>query len=171
MLSAYSSNTFIDGCVWIMKIVLSEASYFRRWNNIQKAHSENFWWKHIKNESCKCYLGNKEQKAMFLVVSRSNLHFGFDHPFFFFFFACPIGRESKIARPKIRPPAKKFVQPYLTNLQLKAAGLFKYVWPFIGYQLLKGFKLLALQRKCCFLWTGASHPSRYTTSFQRLWGV
>ena len=63
---------------------------------------------HIKNESCKCYLGNKEQKAMFLVVSRSDVHFGFDQPFFF---ACPIGRASKIARPKNRARRKKFVHP------------------------------------------------------------
>ena len=27
---------------------------------------------------------------------------------------------------------------YLKNLQLKAAGLFKYVWPFNGHQALKG---------------------------------
>ena len=35
----------------------------------QKSHWVNFWWKHIKKESSKGYLGNKEQKAMFLVVS------------------------------------------------------------------------------------------------------
>ena len=33
---------------------------------------------------------------MFLVVSRLDKHFGFDQPFY----ACPIGHESKIARPK-----------------------------------------------------------------------
>ena len=36
----------------------------------------------VKNEGCKCYLGNKEQKTMFLVVSRSDLQFGFEHLFF-----------------------------------------------------------------------------------------
>ena len=51
--------------------------------------------------------GNKEQKAMFLVVSRSDEHFGFDQSFF----ACPIGRASKIARPKSRARRKKFVHP------------------------------------------------------------
>ena len=29
-----------------------------------------------------CYLGDEEEKAMFLVVSRSDVHFGFDQPFF-----------------------------------------------------------------------------------------
>ena len=28
---------------------------------LQKPHWKNFWWKHIENESYKCYLGNKEQ--------------------------------------------------------------------------------------------------------------
>ena len=35
-------------------------------------------WKSNKNESCKCYLGNKEQKSMFLVVSRSDVHIDLD---------------------------------------------------------------------------------------------
>ena len=34
----------------------------------QKPHCKNFWWKHIKNGSCKCYLGNKKQKTTFLDV-------------------------------------------------------------------------------------------------------
>ena len=36
----------------------------------------------IKNEDCKCYLGNKEQKAMILVVSRSDVQFVCEHSFF-----------------------------------------------------------------------------------------
>ena len=32
--------------------------------------------KHIKNKSCKSYLCNREQKAVFLVVSRSDVQFG-----------------------------------------------------------------------------------------------
>ena len=35
-----------------------------------------------KNESSKCYLGNKEHGAMFLVVSRSDGQFIFEHTFF-----------------------------------------------------------------------------------------
>ena len=35
-----------------------------------------------KNESSKCYLGNKEHGAMFLVVSRSDAQFIFEHTFF-----------------------------------------------------------------------------------------
>ena len=48
---------------------------------LQKPHCKYFWWKHIKNENCKCYLGNKDQNAMLLVLSRSDVHFGFEHPF------------------------------------------------------------------------------------------
>ena len=36
----------------------------------------------IKSEVCKRYLGNKEQKAMFLVASQSDVQVGFEHPFF-----------------------------------------------------------------------------------------
>ena len=36
----------------------------------------------IKNKGCKCYLGNKEQKSMFLVVSRGDMQFDFEHAFF-----------------------------------------------------------------------------------------
>ena len=35
-----------------------------------------------QNENSKYCLGNKEQKSMFLVLSRSDVNFGFDHPFF-----------------------------------------------------------------------------------------
>ena len=59
----------------------------------------------IENEGCKCCLGNKEQKVMFLVVSRSDVQFGFEHPFF----ACPIRRANKIAHLKNRALIKKFV--------------------------------------------------------------
>ena len=60
-------------------LILDIKTIFR----LQKHHCENIKkQKHIKNESCKCYLGNDEQKAMFLVVSQSHMHFGFEHPFF-----------------------------------------------------------------------------------------
>ena len=44
---------------------------------------------------------------MFLVVSRLDVHFGSEHPFF----ACPIRHASEIVRPKIQAPKKKFVHP------------------------------------------------------------
>ena len=44
---------------------------------------------------------------MFLVLSLLDEHFGFDH----LFFACLIGRASKISRPKSRMPRKKFFHP------------------------------------------------------------
>ena len=37
----------------------------------------SFWWKYIKNESHKSYSGNKEQRVMLPVFSRSGAHFGF----------------------------------------------------------------------------------------------
>ena len=63
----------------------------------------------MKNVTSKCYLGNKEQKAMFLVVSRSDVHFGLEQ--LFFFFACPIEQAILLARPENRAPRKKFVHP------------------------------------------------------------
>ena len=75
---------------------------------------KNFWWKYNKYESCKSYLGNKEQKAMFLVVSRLYVHFSFAH----LFFACPSGRTSEIARPKNQARWSKFVQPWFCVLNL-----------------------------------------------------
>ena len=78
-------STPLDGCVCIYwKLVfeghpiLDAKATFK----LQKPHCKNFWWKHIKNESCKCYLGNKEQNSTLLVVSQSHVHFGFEHPFF-----------------------------------------------------------------------------------------
>ena len=93
--------THLDGCVWSMRIYLWEASYFRYSNNIHtaKASRKNIWWNYNKNESCKRYLSNKEQKWMFLVVSRSDVHIDFDFagPFF------------KVAHPKNRARKTKFV--------------------------------------------------------------
>ena len=36
----------------------------------------------IKNEGCKCFLGNKKQRAILLVVSRSDVQFGFEDSYF-----------------------------------------------------------------------------------------
>ena len=44
---------------------------------------------------------------MFLVVTQSDVHFGFEHPFC----ACPIGCASKITHPKIWAPQKKLPSP------------------------------------------------------------
>ena len=85
-----------ENCFLEENLILEVKTTFR----LQKPHCENVWWKHIKNESWKCYLGNREQKLMFLVVSRSDVHFDFEHPFF----ACPIGRAILL-----RAPRKKFV--------------------------------------------------------------
>ena len=59
----------------------------------------------LVNSHVLCYLSNKEQKAMFLVASQSEVHF--QDPFFM----CPIGRASKIAYPKIRATRKNLTTP------------------------------------------------------------
>ena len=84
-----------------MKTVYWQVSYLRYSNKhsdscmkLQKSHCKNFWWSqvtsHKSNERHKFYLGSKEQRTMFAVVSRSGAHFGF---------ASPIG-----CRIKIKPP-------------------------------------------------------------------
>ena len=68
-------------------LILDVKTTFR----LKKSHiAKNFWWKQVKNESRKCYLGNKEQKAIFLVVSRSDVHFSIEHTFFVCSFGCAI---------------------------------------------------------------------------------
>ena len=49
---------------------------------------------------------------MLQVASRLELQFGFEYRFF----TCPIGRASKIVRPKSRVPKKKFVHPWQITL-------------------------------------------------------
>ena len=44
---------------------------------------------------------------MSLAFSRLDVHFGFEHPFFYF----PIGHATEIARPKSQVPRKKFAHP------------------------------------------------------------
>ena len=63
---------------------------------LRNPHGVNFWWKHIKNESCKWYLNNKEQKAVFLVVSRTRTL---------------VLSARFLVCPKSRAPRKKFVYP------------------------------------------------------------
>ena len=43
----------------------------------QKPHCKNYWWNYNKNESFKPYLGNKEQKWLFLVVFLSDVHINY----------------------------------------------------------------------------------------------
>ena len=61
-----------------MKIILWGLSYLdiKTTIRMQKTHYKNFWWEHIKNKSYKSFLGNREQKAVFLVVSQLVVHFG-----------------------------------------------------------------------------------------------
>ena len=59
-------------------LILDDKAAFR----LQKPRCKDFWWKRIKNQSCKSHLRNKEQKAMSLVVSQLDVHLGFENPFF-----------------------------------------------------------------------------------------
>ena len=62
---------------------------------------------HLKWKLQAC-LGNEKQKPMFLVVSRLDVHFGFEHPYF----ACSSRRASKVGRPKSLAPRNKCVYPW-----------------------------------------------------------
>ena len=62
---------------------------------------------HLKWKLQAC-LGDKKQKSMFLVVSRLDVHFDFEHPRF----ACSDERASKVARPKSLTPRNKFAHPW-----------------------------------------------------------
>ena len=59
------------------------------------------------------YVGNKEQRLLFLVVSQSDAHIDFD--FARPFFACSIGHVNNIVRPKFQGRRRKFVQPCYKN--------------------------------------------------------
>ena len=86
--------------------ILKQHSDFKSF--IAKTFSGNSF----KNENHKSYLGNKEQKTMFLVVSRSDTHFNFGR----LLLACPVGPVSKITIPKNRVRWSKFIQVWLKFL-------------------------------------------------------
>ena len=65
----------------------------------------------LVNSHVLCYLSNKEQKAMLLVASQSEVHF--QDPFFM----CLIGRASKIASTKIRATRKNLTTPVFLLIQ------------------------------------------------------
>ena len=71
---------------------------------LQKPYCKIFWCKHIEYESCKSSMWYSCDKK--LVVSLSDVHFGFARPFL----ACRIEHGGKIAHPKNRALSKKFVQ-------------------------------------------------------------
>ena len=61
---------------------------------LQKRYCKTFWWNNNKNESWKPYLGNREQKLLFLVVSQSDVYSKFD-------FARQIELANKIGRGEV----------------------------------------------------------------------
>ena len=72
MLSAFFP-TPLDRCVWSMIIILWEASYFKHSNNISTEKASFPHWFQQKWKPYKPYLGNKEQRWLFLVVFLSDV--------------------------------------------------------------------------------------------------
>ena len=64
--------------VWELFFVTHLILDFQTTFILQKPHCKNFWWNYNKKESCKPYLGNKEQKLLFQVVCQSDVHTDFD---------------------------------------------------------------------------------------------
>ena len=66
---------------------------------------------------------------MFLLVSWSDLHFGFTG-LFFFFSSCPIGRANKIAGPKNGTHRNKLFQPCETvfSILLNVLNFYNGIW-------------------------------------------
>ena len=103
---------------------------------LKRPYCENFWWKHIKNESCKYYLGNKEPKAMFLILSGSDVHFGFEHPFLRALSLRKIGRLER-------------------NLSTPAhSSMFRYIFSFFYFNLT--YNSTNFLKGICFLTTMTS---------------
>ena len=76
-------KTSAELCLCSMNIILAHLildiqTKFRP----QKPHGRNIWWTYVKNKIFKSYLGKKEQKLIFLVVSWSDVDFGFLRQFF-----------------------------------------------------------------------------------------
>ena len=99
-----------------MKIILWEAFIldFKTTFKLQKPRFLNVSWKNVKNENCKWYLDNKEQKAVFLVVSMM-----FTLVLSARLLACPIGRAVW----KVGLIESNLSTPYLTLL------LNRFCWP------------------------------------------
>ena len=62
-----------------------------------------------KNESCKWYLGNQEQKTIYLVLPRSDILFSIENKFF-----C----VPDWARRKNQTARKKFVHPWTSEVKI-----------------------------------------------------
>ena len=118
MLSAYSSEYLQTDASDVWELFFETHLIWDISNNVhtlQNPHCKNIWWNYNKNESFKSYLGNKEQKLLFLVVSQSDMHIDFH--FLRSFFCAPDG-AILFTHPKNRAPRRKFVQPYITFYSL-----------------------------------------------------
>ena len=90
---------------------------------LKNPNCKNFWWNYNKSESYKPYLGNKEQKLMFLVVCQSDVHIEFDFvsPFFFFFRARS-GAQIKLWALKIGRVEVNLSSPVRTSFLQNTSG-------------------------------------------------
>ena len=116
MLSAYSSEYLQTDASDVWELFFETHLIWDISNNVhtlQNPHCKNIWWNYNKNESFKSYLGNKEQKLLFLVVSQLDLPIEID--FAPVFFCVPYQGANKIARPNNRARRSKFVQPWFAN--------------------------------------------------------
>ena len=132
----------LNECVWSMKIILWDVSYVRHSNNIrttftlQKTHCKNFWWNCDKNESSKCSLGNKQQKWMFVVVSRSDVHLHGDNK-----------SNFNVLLRKDKP-----VKIYQKNLQVLATKIYK-IKPGLSPQIINNvFELKSVPYNIRIIW-------------------
>ena len=76
-------RTSVDVCLWNVKIILTHTILDIKVKlTLQKRHDKIFWRMYVINKIFNCYLVNKEQKLMFLVVFWSNVDFGFARQFF-----------------------------------------------------------------------------------------
>ena len=109
MLSAYSSGQLWTNALALWKLFFEKHLILdvKTTLRLQKPHCENIWTLKIKVISA--HLGNKEHKAMFLVVSRSDVQFGFEHPFLWVL---------------DRAPKQKFVHPWISKTIYRLYFLF-----------------------------------------------
>ena len=120
--------TPFDGCVWSMRIILWDTSYFRDSNNIHTARAfyENLRWNYKKNESCKW------MNVSYCFSVRRDC---FCEPFFFFFLRAQSHAQVKLRVRKIgsvevqlpRPDAiflTWWVKPLIPSFPLKTKNIY-----------------------------------------------
>ena len=67
MLLAYSCENLSADTSEVWKLFFETYHVLDIQTTLQKSHFKNVWWNYNTNESCRSYLGNKEQKWLFLL--------------------------------------------------------------------------------------------------------